>query len=44
MILWRIFNSAFLIGFSGVMMPGPMLGVTIDGSLMKGYAAGPLVV
>ncbi|OPZ93184.1 MAG: threonine efflux system [Firmicutes bacterium ADurb.Bin419] len=25
-------------------MPGPMLGVTIDGSLKKGYIAGPLVV
>ena len=26
------------------MMPGPMLGITIDGSLKKGYLAGPLVV
>lgn len=42
--LWGIFISAFLIGFSGAMMPGPMLGVTIDGSLRKGYTAGPLVV
>ncbi len=25
-------------------MPGPLLGVTIDGSLRKGYIAGPLVV
>ncbi len=25
-------------------MPGPVLGVTIDGSLKKGYIAGPLVV
>lgn len=44
MSLWGIFISAFLIGFSGAMMPGPMLGVTIDGSLKKGYIAGPLVV
>lgn len=44
MVLWGIFISAFLIGFSGAMMPGPMLGVTIDGSLRKGYIAGPLVV
>jgi threonine/homoserine/homoserine lactone efflux protein len=42
--LWGIFLSAFIIGFSGAMMPGPMLGVTIDGSLKKGYSAGPLVV
>lgn len=25
-------------------MPGPMLGVTIEGSLKRGYSAGPLVV
>ena len=25
-------------------MPGPMLGVTIDGSLKKGWIAGPLAV
>lgn len=44
MALWGIFISAFLLGFSGAMMPGPMLGITIDGSLRKGYIAGPLVV
>ncbi|NMA96258.1 MAG: LysE family transporter [Clostridiales bacterium] len=44
MTLWTIFASAFLIGFSGAMMPGPMLGVTIDGSLKKGWIVGPLVV
>jgi threonine/homoserine/homoserine lactone efflux protein len=43
-VLWGIFISAFLIGFSGAMMPGPMLGVTIDGSLKKGWTAGPLTV
>ncbi|NLO83627.1 MAG: LysE family transporter [Clostridiales bacterium] len=41
---WGIFLSSFMIGFSGAMMPGPMLGVTIDGSLKRGYLAGPLVV
>jgi len=25
-------------------MPGPMLGVTIDGSLKKSWMAGPLIV
>ena len=44
MVLWGIFISAFLIGFSGAMMPGPMLGVTIDGNLKKGWTAGPLTV
>ncbi|HHV99516.1 MAG TPA: LysE family transporter [Clostridiaceae bacterium] len=47
MVLWGIFISfinAFLIGFSGAMMPGPMLGVTIDGSIKKGFVAGPLTV
>ena len=44
MVLWIIFIRAFLIGFSGAIMPGPMLGVTIDGSLKKGWKAGPLTV
>ncbi len=44
MALWGIFISAFLIGFSGAMMPGPMLGITIEGSLKKGWIAGPLIV
>ena len=44
MVLWGIFVSAFLIGFSGAMMPGPLLGVTIDGSLKRGWIAGPLTV
>ena len=44
MALTGIFVSAFLIGFSGAMMPGPLLGVAIDGSLKKGWTAGPAVV
>lgn len=44
MVLWGMFFSAFLTGFSGAMVPGPMLGVTIDGSLKKGWKAGPLIV
>lgn len=44
MILWGIFISAFIIGFSGALMPGPMLGITINGSLKKGWKAGPLIV
>lgn len=42
--LWGILFSAYLIGFSGAMMPGPLLGVTIEGSLRRGFIAGPLIV
>jgi len=42
--LWGFFIGAFLIGFSGASMPGPMLGVVIDGSIKKGFVAGPLTV
>lgn len=44
MALWSILISSYLIGFSGAMMPGPMLGVTIDASLRIGWTAGPLTV
>ena len=44
MVLWGMFFKSFLIGFSGAMVPGTMLGVTIDGSLKKGWKAGPLIV
>ena len=44
MVLWGIFFSSFLIGVSGSMMAGPMLGVTISGSLKRGWIVGPLVV
>jgi threonine/homoserine/homoserine lactone efflux protein len=44
MALWGIFIGTFLISFSGAMMPGPMLGVTIEASLKKGWTAGPLIV
>lgn len=42
--LGGVFVSAFLIGFSGAMMPGPMLAVTIEESSRRGAAAGPLIV
>lgn len=44
MTLLGIMFSSFLIGFSGAMMPGPLLGVTIEGSLQRGFIAGPLIV
>lgn len=44
MVLGGIFISAYLIGFSGAIMPGPMLGVAVDESLNRGFKAGPLLV
>ncbi|MFB3897001.1 MAG: LysE family transporter [bacterium] len=42
--LLLIFFGSFIIGFSGAMMPGPMLSVTISHSTRQGFIAGPLVV
>lgn len=39
-----LFWSAFLIGFSGAMMPGPVLTATIGEVLKRGFRAGPLIV
>ncbi len=35
--------TAFLVGLSGAMAPGPLTAVTIEHSLKKGFLAGPLV-
>ena len=39
-----IFAGSFVIGFSGAMMPGPLLAVTITESAARGIRAGPLLV
>lgn len=44
MTLTLIFGTAFLISFSGAMMPGPFLTLTISETLRRGLWAGPLMV
>ncbi|NLI11813.1 LysE family transporter [Pelotomaculum propionicicum] len=39
-----IFTSAFVVAFSGAMMPGPLLTVTINESARRGFLAGPLLI
>ena len=45
--LWAlagIFATAFVVGLSGAMMPGPLLAVTVDESARRGAMTGPLLV
>lgn len=39
-----MFGTAFVIGLSGAMMPGPVLVATINRSARIGFKAGPLIV
>ena len=39
-----LFSSAFVIGLSGAMAPGPVLTATIAETLKRGFRAGPLIV
>ncbi len=38
-----IFFQSLIVGYSGAMMPGPLLTYTIDKSIRKGAKAGPLI-
>lgn len=42
--LGGVFVTAFVVGFSGAMMPGPLLAVTITESSRRGAIAGPLLM
>ncbi|BCV20858.1 LysE family transporter [Moorella sp. Hama-1] len=44
MELLALFSTAFLVGLSGALMPGPLLTVTIEESTRRGAGAGPLLV
>jgi len=44
MALLFLFWSAFVIGLSGAMAPGPVLTATISEVLKRGFRAGPLIV
>ena len=42
--LFSIFATSFIVAFSGAMMPGPLLTVTISESSRRGAIAGPLMI
>lgn len=44
MDVFTLFTTAFLVGLSGAMMPGPLLTVTISESARRGFIVGPLLV
>jgi threonine/homoserine/homoserine lactone efflux protein len=44
MELWSLFVTAFIVGFSGAMMPGPLLAVDIAETPVKGIRTGPILV
>lgn len=44
MDLFTLFFTAFVVGLSGAMMPGPMLTLTIGEVSRKGFWVGPLIV
>ena len=43
MELATLFLTSFIVGFSGAMMPGPLLAVTIAETPRKGFLTGPIL-
>lgn len=43
-MMWAIFTASLLMGFSGAIMPGPLLTVTINESIREGAIAGPKLI
>ncbi len=43
MNLGLLFSTAFIVGLSGVMMPGPVTAVTVEQALKRGVIAAPLI-
>ena len=43
MSLWTLFLTSFAVGFSGALMPGPLLTVDIAESTRKGFWTGPIL-
>ncbi len=43
MELFLLFSSAFVVGLSGALMPGPVTAVMVEHTLKKGFIAAPLV-
>jgi len=43
MELWTLFITSFIVGFSGAMMPGPLLAVDVAESPSTGYVTGPIL-
>lgn len=44
MPITALFTTAFIVGLSGAMMPGPLLTATIVSSMERGWGAGPQIV
>ncbi|KYH32619.1 LysE type translocator [Moorella mulderi DSM 14980] len=42
--LLALFTTAFMVGLSGALMPGPLLTLAIEESTRRGAGAGPLLV
>ncbi len=42
--IWLIFATSLLVGYSGALMPGPLLTVTVSESARRGFRMGPLLV